>query len=48
MTEIEYPQIEENDMFGPGDPADILPGDVDLTDDPDETDDDDDLLEDEV
>lgn len=47
-TEPEYPAITEADMRGPADPADVLPGDVDLEHDPDETPDDDDQVEDEA
>lgn len=54
MSEIEVPEEQSHgpkkteDMFGPGDPDDLMPGSVDLFDDPDETEDDDDVLEDEV
>ena len=41
------PQSDE-DMRGPADPQDVLPGDVDLADDPDETTEDDDVVEDEA
>jgi hypothetical protein len=43
----DYPTVTEHDMVGPHNPADLLPGDVDLADDPDEADEDDDVLEDE-
>lgn len=43
----EYPEITEADMTGPADPADLLDGELDLEDDPDETAEDDDELEDE-
>jgi hypothetical protein len=50
QVQLAYPHpTSDEDMTGPGDPTDVLPGDLgDLMDDPDETPEDDDTVEDEV